>query len=78
MPLIPALWRQRQVDLFEFQASLVNIASTRIARDYISETLSQKSKINFLVRKRDTMSLTWLLLVNCPGITYFLCPLGCS
>ena len=32
MPLIPALGRQRQVDLSEFEASLVYIASSRTAR----------------------------------------------
>jgi hypothetical protein len=31
MPLIPALRRQRQADLCEFKASLVYIASSRIA-----------------------------------------------
>ena len=31
-PLIPALWRQMQVDLNEFEASLVYKASSRIAR----------------------------------------------
>ena len=31
MPLIPALGRQRQADLYEFKASLVYIASSRIA-----------------------------------------------
>ena len=32
MPLFPALRRQRQVDLFEFEASLVYRASSRTAR----------------------------------------------
>ena len=33
MPLIPALGRQRQVDLCEFKASLVYRACSRTARD---------------------------------------------
>jgi hypothetical protein len=33
MPLIPALWRQRQVNLFQFETSLVYIVSSRSARD---------------------------------------------
>jgi hypothetical protein len=32
VPLIPALWRQSQVDLCEFKASLVYIARSRTAR----------------------------------------------
>jgi hypothetical protein len=32
MSLVPALRRQRQADLCEFQASLVYISSSRIAR----------------------------------------------
>ena len=32
MPLIPALARQRQVDLWEFEASLVYKVSSRTAR----------------------------------------------
>jgi hypothetical protein len=31
-PLIPATWRQRQVDLCEFEAILVYIVSSRTAR----------------------------------------------
>jgi hypothetical protein len=29
-PLIPAIWRQRQTDLFEFQAGLLNIRIIKI------------------------------------------------
>jgi hypothetical protein len=32
MPLIPALVRQKQADLYEFVASLVYIVSSRIAK----------------------------------------------
>ena len=39
-PLIPALRRQRQVDFYEFKASLVYRVSSRIAR----RTLSQKKR----------------------------------
>ena len=31
-PLIPEPWRQKQVDLYEFEASLVSIVSSRTAR----------------------------------------------
>ena len=47
MPLIPALRRQRQVDLCEFEASLVYRASSRTdptgSKSY-GGTLSQKTK----------------------------------
>lgn len=43
MPLIPALGRQRQVDLFEFEARLVFTVSSRTAGELQNgETLSQK------------------------------------
>lgn len=41
MPLTPVLWRQRQVDLYEFQASMGFILSSRTAEQH-KETLSQK------------------------------------
>jgi hypothetical protein len=41
MPLIPAVERQRQMDLCEFEASLVYIESSRTARRLHSDTLSQ-------------------------------------
>jgi hypothetical protein len=44
VPLIPALGRQRRVDLCEFEASLVFIVSSRTAKAIQRETLSQKSK----------------------------------
>jgi hypothetical protein len=34
MLLIQALWRQRQVDLYEFEASLVNIAKFQVNQDH--------------------------------------------
>jgi hypothetical protein len=43
MPLIPALWKQRQAYLSEFEASLVYIVSFRTAR-VTQKTLSQKKK----------------------------------
>lgn len=41
MPLIPALWRQRQEDLYEFKAILVFMSSSMTARTI--EILSQKA-----------------------------------
>jgi hypothetical protein len=41
-PLVPALWRQKQMDLCEFKASLVYRASSRHPRPH-SEILSQKT-----------------------------------
>lgn len=41
---IPALERQRQEDLSEFQASLIYSVSSRIAKTTLRETLSTKSK----------------------------------
>jgi hypothetical protein len=43
-PSISALGRQRQVDLYEFEASLVYRASSRTAK-VTSETLSQTNKL---------------------------------
>lgn len=40
-PLMPALWRLRQVNLYEFNGSLVYTVSSRPARLH-RETLSQK------------------------------------
>ena len=40
MPLIPALGRQKQVDLCEFEVTLIYNVSFRAARAY-SEALSQ-------------------------------------
>ena len=43
MPLIPALWSQRQVDLKEFEASLVYTVSSKPARaTQHSETLLKR------------------------------------
>ena len=44
MLLIPALERQRQKDLCEFEASMVYIVSSHTARDIQSETLSQTDR----------------------------------
>jgi hypothetical protein len=45
MPLIPALGRQRQEDLFEFEASLVFRASSRTARLHRVLKIQKKKKI---------------------------------
>jgi hypothetical protein len=44
MPLIPALRRQRQVDLCEFEASLVYTASSRTARVTQRNSVLEKNK----------------------------------
>ena len=44
MPFIPALGRQRQVDLCEFNTSLVYSVSSRTAKLLHRETLSLKTK----------------------------------
>jgi hypothetical protein len=45
MPLIPALRRQRQVGICDFQANLIHKASSRTAMALLHrETLSQKKK----------------------------------
>ena len=47
MPLIPALRRQRQVDLCEFETSLVNTASSRATqRNPVSKKKNKKKKKN--------------------------------
>ena len=45
MPLIPELRRQRQVDLSEFEASLVYIASSRTAKAAQRNPASEKVTI---------------------------------
>jgi hypothetical protein len=45
MPLIPALWSQRQANLCEFKASLVYRASSRTAR------ATQKCPVSKLINK---------------------------
>ena len=44
MPLIPALGRQRQIDLCEFEASLVYKASSRTARAVTTKNPVSKNK----------------------------------
>ena len=46
MPIIPALRRQRQVDLWEFEASLVYKGNSRTARTITQRNPALKSKIN--------------------------------
>ena len=52
MPLIPALGRQRQVDLNEFEASLVYKASSRTAR-----TVTHRNPLSQKQNKTKTLSL---------------------
>ena len=47
MPLIPALWRQRQVDLCEFEASLVYRASSRT-----NSKATEKPRVEKIKRKK--------------------------
>ena len=44
MPLIPALERQKQVDIYEFKASLVYRASSRTARAVTQRNPVSKNK----------------------------------
>ena len=44
MVLIPGLWRQRQVDLCEFEASLVYRLSSRTARATQKNLVSKKPR----------------------------------
>jgi hypothetical protein len=44
MPLIPALWKQRQVDLSEFEANQVYTVSSRIARATQRNPVSKRKK----------------------------------
>ena len=49
-PLIPALWRQRQVDLCEFEASLVHKNEFQDRFQSYRETLSQTNKNKIMMR----------------------------
>ena len=44
MPLIPALWRQRQEDLWKLEASLVCRVSSRKTRDTQRNRVSKNPK----------------------------------
>jgi hypothetical protein len=50
MPLIPELWRQRQRDVHEFEASLVYSVSSRTARstyrNFVSKQNEKKTQPN--------------------------------
>ena len=63
MPLIPALGRQRQVNLCEFEDSLVYRVNSRTARTLHRENLSQKTKNNKQKnkkRKKTGLTIAWL------------------
>jgi hypothetical protein len=45
-PIIPALWKQRQVDLCEFKIHLVNKVSSRTVRETLSWRKKKKKKGN--------------------------------
>ena len=53
MPLVPALGRQSQVNLHEFEASLVNIVSFRTVRDTQRNPVSKKQKQKKKERKKE-------------------------
>jgi hypothetical protein len=57
IPLIPALWRQRQVDLYEFEANQVYGVSSRTARATKQLCLKTPRKVRkspeVLARSRD-------------------------
>lgn len=73
MPLIPTLGRQRQVDLFEFEARLVFTVSSRTAGELQNgETLSQKhsKQTNKPYQFVGRLLLGWVCTVClCSGIT---------
>ena len=48
-PLIPALGKQRQVDLYEFEASLVYRASCRTARAIQRNQTNQPKSMNLSI-----------------------------
>ena len=56
MPLIPALRKQRQADLWEFEASLMYKASVRTAR-----TVSQKTPVSGGEGRREKKQLEMLV-----------------
>jgi hypothetical protein len=59
MPLIPALGRQRQVDLYEFEDSLVYRVSSRPARSTQRNPVSKKPKpTNQSIKPNQTKTLT--------------------
>ena len=59
MPLILALWRQRQEDLCEFKASLVYRGSSRTARDATQRNPVSKNKMKQKNSKAGEMA-QWL------------------
>ena len=60
MPLIPALRKQKQVDLCEFEVSLVYIASSRTARAIEGDPVSKnKTKQNKTTQKAEGSKLVF-------------------
>jgi hypothetical protein len=51
-PLIPALERQKQADLYDFEASMVYKGSSKTARAVIQENLASKNQKRKKVRKK--------------------------
>jgi hypothetical protein len=58
LPLIPALWRQRQVGLYEFDASLVYRVSSRIGRATQRNTTSKNKTKNKQTKKPEKQNKT--------------------
>jgi hypothetical protein len=59
MPLIPALGKQKQEDLCEFKASLVNTASFSTARTIWRDPVSEKQN-----KKKELTSDPWHCIVG--------------
>ena len=58
-PLIPALGRQRQVDLCEFEASLVSRASARIGSKATQRNPVSKKQTNKQTNKQRAERIIW-------------------
>jgi hypothetical protein len=59
MPLISALRKQRQEDLYEFQANLVSRVSSRITKATQKLILSQQQQIHFKIKRNVCGILLW-------------------
>jgi hypothetical protein len=58
MPLIPAHRRKRQMNLCEFEASMVGIVSSRTASAMYRETLPHQNKIKILSCSQKMLSIS--------------------
>ena len=80
-PLIPALSRQRQVNLYEFEASLAYIVSSRTARD--TDSVSVREENGEQGRRERDLSLIEAVSLSTPAssgatLAGVNCLVGCS